>query len=78
MYDLFFYTLEEDYNKLYRALTKTKKINWNKKVIWFSLSSIHAPVLLKIVEDIRPYHNELLHGSLWSLEIEKALQFSPE
>ncbi|GJQ79128.1 hypothetical protein Trydic_g5381 [Trypoxylus dichotomus] len=78
MYDLFFYTLEENYDKLHHALTKTHRINWEKRIIWFSLSSKYTSTLLRILKQIKSPRRELLYGSLWSLEKEEALKFDLE
>ncbi|KRT79037.1 hypothetical protein AMK59_8424 [Oryctes borbonicus] len=77
-YDLFIFTLERDCKTLFESLTRTKTIDYTKRIIWYAIADRHTSTVVDALKELKPSFYQPIPGAFWVIEREKALQFKIE
>ncbi|XP_044736196.1 uncharacterized protein LOC123298299 [Chrysoperla carnea] len=72
---VYYYTLDETNARLYKGLSKTKRINWNEEICTLKHYRHQLSVAFDLAKELKLHFHYLDTTALWWLPKEKALEF---
>ncbi|KAG5867387.1 hypothetical protein JTB14_022925 [Gonioctena quinquepunctata] len=77
-YQLALFTLAEDGEKVYKSLKETKRINFNRKVVFYAIHSSLYPIILRIIEEMNLKIEKTNPNYIYTMPKEYAIDFKIE
>lgn len=72
------FTLDPSCERLYEALTRTKRFDWSNRWFFYGIDALHLKTVVKALKDINVTISHSIVTNMWMITKEKALEFKIE